>query len=253
MILPKDWRVTIEPLEGGVRVRVAHLPTGKMLEEQVPRGGRVGQVERALSARLHAQFYTWSDYEKRQARAEGGAAYELVSRVTGKRGRRFVPHGQKAPSDIWLQLLDELLEAEWAAILTPSRGLMVRVVFEELVVDSAPMERFRFDASPPTGVLEVDTEDDERVSIVFEGVVGFRYVPSACFDRRTIYVEGEYRPTVLLVEPSEWVREVVSAHEAQGEPLGSPLHHYVVPSDDGVWELLAVRCVLTAPESRCAS
>lgn len=112
MILPKDWRVTVEPVEGGVRVRVVHLPTGRMLEEQVPQGQRVGPVERELTARLHAQFYTWSDYEQRQARAEGGAAYELVHRETGKSRRRFVPHGQKAPPDIWLQLLDELLEAE---------------------------------------------------------------------------------------------------------------------------------------------
>ncbi|WP_147449063.1 hypothetical protein [Corallococcus terminator] len=92
--------------------------------------------------------------------------------------------------------------------------------------------------------MELDTFNGPRVLLVFRAVVGHRYVPSVLVDRSALYVQGDYRKSVLRVEPSDWCTEVVTAAKQEGAPILGELRHYVVPSDDGVWELLAKDCTL---------
>lgn len=119
---------------------------------------------------------------------------------------------------------------------------MNSIEFKSLILDDAPMERASFDVGAGEFKLEVDTEDDKRVTLLFKRVMGMRFTPSVCFDRRSLYVEGCYIKTVIRIDNSQWIKEVNKAEEEASEPITKDVNHYVIPSDDGVWEILASKC-----------
>ena len=116
---------------------------------------------------------------------------------------------------------------------------MLTTVFEDLILDDAPMERFSFDGGTKRLKLAIDDDTGKTHHFCFEGVTGFRYHPTVCFDRRRIFVDGVYRKTILKEEDSEWIKELNHAEKEQLEPVSCSLGHYIFPSDEGVYELLA--------------
>lgn len=116
------------------------------------------------------------------------------------------------------------------------------IEFKSLILDDAPMERASFDTKTGEFKLEVDTEDDKRVTLLFKRVMGIRFIPSVCFDRRPLYIEGRYIKTVIRIDNSSWIQEINRAEEEASEPITKEVNHYVIPSDDGVWEVVAKKC-----------
>ena len=116
---------------------------------------------------------------------------------------------------------------------------MISIVFKDFVLDDAPMERFVFSGGGNRIELSVDDDNGRRHSFRFEGVSAFKYHPSDCFDRDPFYVGGIYRKTILLLKESEWVVELNRRESEQLEPVSNNLNHYLMPSDEGVYELLA--------------
>ena len=114
---------------------------------------------------------------------------------------------------------------------------MTRVVIDNIELDDAPMERVQFTSGEGAASLLADLVDGHRIAIYFVGVRAFRFAP--LFDRRFLSVDGHYRRTVVEIMDSPWIADLRSLHEKAQETLPSELHHYVVPSDDGVWEFLA--------------
>ena len=118
----------------------------------------------------------------------------------------------------------------------------MRQVFQDVVLDDAPVESYVFDASSGSARLDVDLADERRASFIFEGVIGVRQVPSVEFDRRRLYIDGVYCRSVVEVQDSEWIATIVTAAKAQGGPVPTKIQHYIVPSDDWVWEIVARDC-----------
>jgi hypothetical protein len=120
--------------------------------------------------------------------------------------------------------------------------MSVRRVFQDVVLDDAPVESYAFSAHSTSARLEMDLADEQRASFVFDGVVGARQVPSVEFDRGRLYVDGSYCRSVVEVQDSEWIAQILSAARERGEPARSNMRHYIVPSDDWVWEIIARDC-----------
>ncbi|WP_044889903.1 hypothetical protein [Myxococcus hansupus] len=113
-----------------------------------------------------------------------------------------------------------------------------------LEIDDAPMEEVTFSAQGGRAQMAVDTADGRRVSLEFRGAVAMRMVPSVLVDRDQLRVDGRYRRCVLISDDSEWLRQLISASVHAKEPIDGALVHFIVPSDDWVWELLARDCCL---------
>ncbi|WP_147443881.1 hypothetical protein [Corallococcus sicarius] len=116
------------------------------------------------------------------------------------------------------------------------------VLAEDLEFDDAPMEEVVFSSSSGGVRMRLDLHAGGSVGLEFRGVRAMRMVPSVFIDRNRLRVNGVYRRSVLVLERSEWLGDLVRASVSAGEPVSCRLSHYVVPSDDWVWELLASDC-----------
>ncbi|NVJ19368.1 hypothetical protein HV826_35235 [Myxococcus sp. AM010] len=113
---------------------------------------------------------------------------------------------------------------------------------EDLEIDDAPMEEVAFSAQSRGLRMAVDSVDGRRALLEFCDVAAMRMVPSAFVDRDQLRVDGRYRRCVLIVDESEWLRQLIAASERAKEPVNGVLIHFVVPGDDWVWELIARDC-----------
>ncbi|MDY0093177.1 MAG: hypothetical protein RBT80_10820 [Candidatus Vecturithrix sp.] len=118
------------------------------------------------------------------------------------------------------------------------------IEFSSFILDDAPCEKAYFDSETREFRLEVDTENEQRVHLVFKRIFGIRFIPSVCYDRRSLYIGGHYVKTVVRIEPSQWILEIHRAEAEASEPITEGLIHYVIPSDDGVWEIVAKGCAI---------
>ncbi len=114
-----------------------------------------------------------------------------------------------------------------------------RLISKMLIIDDVPMEMVLFDSGTKLLKMTLEKESSEPATVWFQTVVAFRYEPSVMVDRRQLYVDGEYIRSVLLMEGSSWLVELRAKAAEQSESLPSHLQHFVIPSDDGVWEILA--------------
>ncbi|MGK5086228.1 hypothetical protein WDW86_01615 [Bdellovibrionota bacterium FG-2] len=124
----------------------------------------------------------------------------------------------------------------------------VKRVFEGTNFDDTPQEFASFDSNHKVLRFDVDTRDDGRKTLEFSEAIGFQYQPSAMVDRSEYFVGGEYVNTVLEVEGSDWIASLHSFQERLMEPISTSIRHFILLSDDGVWQILASNCYpLTAP------
>jgi hypothetical protein len=115
-------------------------------------------------------------------------------------------------------------------------------MYSDLEIDDVPRELVRYDGYRQVATIELDDVDEVRRGFTFSDVVGLRLVPSPCFDRRRIFVDGSYVSTILVENGSEWIAEINAAERRAGEPETRDVAHFIVPSDAGVWEILAKQC-----------
>ena len=108
-----------------------------------------------------------------------------------------------------------------------------------IIFDDAPLERFIYSAKNSTVIFEADTEDEARITLTFIGVISFKFTPSFCFDRSKIYTNDGYNKSLLHVKESVWIEEINKAKVEYGEFKDNDLKHYLIPSDDGIWEIAA--------------
>lgn len=113
----------------------------------------------------------------------------------------------------------------------------MRVLYDDIEFDDAPMECMRFFSARRAADLEIDTARGGRVVFEFSSVVAIRFAPM--FDRRPIMVDGSYRRTLLVDDGSQWLSALRDSYAAAEESAPGSLEHYLVPSDDGVWEIVA--------------
>ena len=125
---------------------------------------------------------------------------------------------------------------------------MISLPYDDLRLDDAPREVVRVDAAANRMVIELDDEVDARWRVTFAGVKAVRYVPSVLVDRRRLFVGSSYVKSILVEAPSPWIAELHHAEDRDGEAPSQGLHHYIVPSDEGVWELLARACEASRAE-----
>lgn len=118
----------------------------------------------------------------------------------------------------------------------------VKIVYRGLLLGDVPMERVEFDPCSKSVIFELDLENEDRFRVSFEPVAGLRLTPSACFDRRSLYVDGSYQRTILETTKSPWIDALHAGERASREPVSARIKHFLIPSDEGVWEILAERC-----------
>jgi hypothetical protein len=113
------------------------------------------------------------------------------------------------------------------------------IVSKSLVIDDVPMEKVEFQSGSRVLRMSLEKEGGIPVVLVFRKVASFRFVPSVMYDRRNLFVEGEYIRSVLAIKGSEWLSDLLCQAAESSEPISHELCHFVVPSDEGVWEILA--------------
>lgn len=122
--------------------------------------------------------------------------------------------------------------------------MAVVALFPELTLHPVPVERFRFRAASRRAVLDADDADGRRVRLVFDGVMGVRYVPApACYWTPPQPAEADRRRVLEDTTPV-WVAELHSYQRQHHEPPTADLRHFAVPVGDGTWEVLAHNCRL---------
>ena len=117
----------------------------------------------------------------------------------------------------------------------------IKVVYRDLVLGDVPMS-----ASSLIHVLnQFFSNLISKTRIGFaspQPVVGLRLTPSVCFDRHSLYVDGSYQRTILETTKSPWIDALHAGERASREQVSERIKHFLIPSDDGVWEILAERC-----------
>ena len=117
-----------------------------------------------------------------------------------------------------------------------------KIVFENIILDDAPLEKIMFDASTGNLIFEADLENEQRISFIFKTIRGMKQSPSLLFDRAKHYINNEYKKTVIQIHDSDWIVKIKEAELSEGERISNKLEHYLIPSDDWVWEILANDC-----------
>src|SRR5512133_2277681 len=95
----------------------------------------------------------------------------------------------------------------------------IRRLFDGLAFDDAPQEKIVFDSNPHVLVIELDLRSDERGRLEFIGTAGFHYEPTQMVDRSDYFVDGEYVPTVLEDQDSDWIKLLQAHQERSMEPI----------------------------------
>jgi hypothetical protein len=90
--------------------------------------------------------------------------------------------------------------------------------------------------------IECEDEEGERRSIVFQGACALEYGP--LLDRTMLFVDGVYQRTVVGWSESPWLAKTLRALLEDGK-APEILNHYLMPSDDGVWQVIARACALS--------
>ncbi|EYF04996.1 hypothetical protein [Chondromyces apiculatus] len=119
---------------------------------------------------------------------------------------------------------------------------MNSIVFPGLDLDDTPMEEFRYLAHWCFAMLTLDTSDGSRVELLFTGTLAHRFQPAPV--REHLRIDGAYPRTLMRRERSPWMAALARKLDRTGDVLPQGLKHYVVPTNDGVWECLALDVVL---------
>jgi hypothetical protein len=115
-------------------------------------------------------------------------------------------------------------------------------VFADVTLDSVPMERFAFAAATKRAVLTVDTNTHQRAKVIFKGVMGFRFTPTPLSYWITAPTDRPLARSILEDTDSAWIKELHSCQRRHHEAISHEVRHFLIPADDGLWEILAHSC-----------
>lgn len=118
-----------------------------------------------------------------------------------------------------------------------------QLVFENLRFHAYPNESALF-ASDRILRLSLDTLDDQRVTLVFTGVVGVRCEDSQLLEMEKRLPNPPAYDALFRVVDSDWLIILRASYEQDGHHLSPDTAHYALCSEDYTWEILARRCEL---------
>lgn len=123
------------------------------------------------------------------------------------------------------------------------------VVFENLHLHRIPLESAEYLNSRVLRI-SVDLSDEERATLVFSGVVGFRCEDNMMLELCHRDVKASRYDTLLRINHSPWLSELKNSYQLEGHRLSEETAHYVLCFDDYTWEILARACLVEHKETK---